>query len=182
MFPAYVENPLHTSFVGQDPDEEILLLLRAHPITNLKWIIPAILVFFIPFLIPPFFSLLNFNFEPLPTTYAMALIIINYLLVLVIIFEGFLGWYFNVYMVTTKNIVDIDFENLLSSNIDLTPISNVEDANSAQNGILASIFNYGNVFVRSAGAKSLTDFIDVPRPHAVADFVIDQAHQAEANP
>lgn len=177
MFPAYIQNPAKTSFSGQDPDEKILLLLRAHPITNLKWIIPAFLVFLVPFLLPGFFNLMNFNLGDLPAQYEAALVIINYLLVLVIVYEGFLGWYFNVYMVTSKNIVDIDFQNLLSSNIDLTPIPNVEDANSVQKGILASIFNYGHVYVRSAGMNVLTDFIDVPKPHLVADFIIDQAHK-----
>ena len=148
MFPAFVLNPINVYFIGQDPNEKILLLLRAHPITNLKWIIPAVLLFFVPFFISGFFKLVKLNFEPFPTEYSMALIIINYLLILVIVFEGFIGWYFNVYMVTTKNIVDIDFHSLLYGNIDLTPIQNVEDANSSQGGILASIFNYGNIYVR----------------------------------
>ena len=107
----------------------------------------------------------------------MALVIIDYLLILVIIFEGFLNWYFNVYIVTTKNIVDIDFHSLLYNNIDLTPLSNVEDANSSQGGIFKSLFNFGDVFVRSAGAAPLIDFHSVPNPHRVADFIIDEAHK-----
>lgn len=179
MFPAYVLNPKNLKFIGQDEDEEILLLLRAHPITNLKWIIPAILIFFVPFLFPDFLLILNIDLTILPQFYLLALVVINYLAVLVIIFEGFLGWYFNVYIVTTKNIVDIDFHSLLFNNIDLTPVKNVEDANSNQGGLLGAIFNYGNVFVRSAGDEALTDFIDVPNPHRVADFIIDLVHKAQ---
>lgn len=179
MFPAYVENPTNVSFTGQDTNETILLLLRAHPITNLKWIIPAILVFFVPFLFPDFLTLLNINLSILPQFYLLALVVINYLFVLLIVFEGFLSWYFNVYLITTKNIVDLDFYSLLFNNIDLTPIQNIEDSNSTQGGLLGSIFNFGNVFVRSASDETLVDFIDVPNPHKVADFVIDLAHQAE---
>jgi hypothetical protein len=179
MFPAYVENPTNVHFRGQDSGETIRLLLRAHPITNLKWIISAIIVFFIPFFLPDLFRLINLNLGPLPTEYLMALVIINYLLVLVIVFEGFLGWYFNVYIISSKNIVDIDFHSLLSSNIDLTPLKNVEDTNSDQKGLLASIFNYGNVYVRSAGTTTLTDFHDIPKPHQVADFVIDESEKAK---
>lgn len=177
MFPAYLEHPTNISFHGQDPDESILLLLRAHPITTLTWIIPAILIFFIPFFFPDFLALLNIDLTILPQFYLLALVVINYLLVLVIVFEGFLSWYFNVYIVTSKNLVDVDFNSLLYNNIDLTPLSNVEDANSTQGGIFGSIFNYGNVFVRSAGIASLVDFISVPKPHQVADFIIDEAQK-----
>jgi membrane protein YdbS with pleckstrin-like domain len=177
MFPSFIENPTNISFSGQDTDETILLLLRAHPITNLKWIIPAIIVFFVPFFIPGFLTLLRVDLSALSSFYILSLIVINYLFVLVIIFEGFLGWYFNVYIVTTKNLVDIDFHSLLFNNIDLTPLRNVEDANSNQGGIFRSLFNFGDVYIRSAGTTALTDFLAVPNPHRVSDFIIDLAHK-----
>ncbi|TSC65718.1 MAG: hypothetical protein CEO21_350 [Microgenomates group bacterium Gr01-1014_80] len=178
MFPAYVENPANCRFEGQDVDEKIFLLLRAHPITNLKWIIPAVLIFFIPFALPPI--LISLGFEELlsfPAAYLSAFIVINYLLVLVITFEGFLYWYFNVYLVTAKNIVDVDFHSILFKNIDLAPLANVEDTSSSMAGILSSIFNYGNVVVQTAGAAENIDFRDVPNPHRVSDFILDQAHK-----
>ena len=178
MFPAYVENPSNISFEGQDQSEIILLFLRAHPITNLKWIIPSLLIFFIPFFIPELFN--NLGFEDilnLPPTYLSALLVINYLLVLVITFEGFLHWYFNVYIVTSKNIVDVDFNSILFKNIDLAPLKNVEDTSSSMGGILSSIFNYGDVFVQTAGAVKSIDFISVPNPHKVSDFILDQTHK-----
>ena len=143
MFPSYTENPSNVCFEGQDPDETILLLLRAHPITNLSWIIPAVIIFFIPFLTPPILNNLGFGgILNLPATYISAALVINYLLVLVITFEGFLYWYFNVYIVTSKNIVDIDFHSILFKNIDLAPLKNVEDTSSNMGGILKAIFNY----------------------------------------
>lgn len=178
MFPSYIENPSDICFEGQDQDETILLLLRAHPITNLKWIIPAVLIFFIPFLTPAILSSIGFaeNFN-LPSVYSSVFIIINYLLVLVISFEGFLYWYFNVYIVTSKNIVDVDFHSILFKNIDLAPLKNVEDTSSSMGGILKSIFNYGDVFVQTAGAVKSIDFLSVPNPHKVSDFILDQSHK-----
>ena len=177
MFPAYIENPTNCRFEGQDEDEKILLLLRAHPITNLSWIIPAVLIFLIPFVLPSI--LFSLGFEELlnfPATYLSAFIVINYLVVLVISFEGFLYWYFNVYLVTTKNIVDVDFHSILFKNIDLAPLANVEDTSSSMAGILSSIFNYGHVVVQTAGASENIDFRDVPNPHKVSDFILDRVH------
>ena len=177
MFPAYIENPTNCRFEGQDAEEKILLLLRAHPITNLSWIIPATLVFFVPFLISWILLFLNLNIPPIPESFVIVFLIINYLLVLTITFEGFLYWYFNVYIVTDKNIVDVDFHSLLFKNIDIAPLRNVEDVSSSMGGILSSIFHYGHVFVQTAGAAKNIDFIDVPKPHKVADFILDEAHK-----
>ncbi|TSC87870.1 MAG: Uncharacterized protein G01um10147_373 [Microgenomates group bacterium Gr01-1014_7] len=177
MFPAYIENPVNYRFEGQDAGEKILLLLRAHPITNLKWIIPAILLILVPFFIPATFSLVNFDLPEIPQAFAIVFLIINYLLVLTTVFEGFLFWYFNVYIVTDKNIIDVDFHSILFKNIDVAPLRNIEDTSSSMGGILNSIFHFGHVFIQTAGTSRNIDFIDVPKPHAVADFILDEAHK-----
>jgi len=171
----YIENPTNVSFAGQDSDETILLLLRAHIITNLKWIIPAILVFLLPLLLPRFLSFVGILFPNLPDTYILVLLVINYLLVLIIVFEGFLFWYFNVYIVSTKRIVDISFINALSKKIDMVPLGDVQEATAHQAGLLGLIFNFGNVFIQTESARPAIDFIDVPRPDQVSDFILDRA-------
>ena len=180
MFPSYVENPENCRFEGQDADEKILLLLRAHPILNLKWIIPAILLFFAPFFVSKLLSIINFNLS-FPEAFGVVFLIINYLLILTIVFEGFLHWYFNVYIVTQKNIVDVDFHSILFKNIDVAPLRNIEDASSSMGGILSSIFHYGNVFIQTAGNTKNIDFLDIPKPHFVSDFILDEAHKIHGN-
>ncbi|MBI2596649.1 PH domain-containing protein [Candidatus Daviesbacteria bacterium] len=177
MFPSYVVHPQNCRFEGQDPNEKILLLLRAHPITNFIWIIPVVSLIIFPFFIPPVLTLLNFNISQFPVEYRLIFLIINYLLAAVIAFEGFLHWYFNVFIVTDKNIIDIDFHSLLFKNIDVAPLRNVEDTSSSMGGLLQSIFNYGNVFIQTAGASRNIDFHSVPRPHHVADFILDEVHK-----
>ena len=177
MFTSYLENPTDCRFEGQDQDEKILLLLRAHFITNLKWIVPAVLLFLLPFFVPTMFLLINFDLSVVPITYGIVFLLINYLLVSVILFEGFLHWYFNVYIVTDKNIVDVDFHSILSKNIDVAPLRNIEDTSSLMAGILQSIFNYGHVYIQTAGNARNIDFESVARPHQVADFILDEAHK-----
>lgn len=177
MFSSYIEHPINCRFEGQDTDEKILLLLRAHPITNLKWIISAILLFLGPFFVPTVLRFLNLDLSTIPQTFAIVFLIINYLLVLIITFEGFLHWYFNVYIVTEKNIIDVDFHSLLFKNVDVAPLRNIEDTSSSMGGILNSIFHYGHVFIQTAGATKNIDFHSVPRPHYVADFILDEAHK-----
>ena len=176
MFSSYIENPTNCRFEGQDPDEKIFLLLRAHPITNLGWITAAIVIFFVPFIAARFLPIFNLDLETIPQTFEILFLIVNYQVVLIIVFEGFLQWYFNVIIVTEKNIVDVDFHSLLFKNIDMAPLRNVEDTSSSMGGILQSIFHYGDVFIQTAGTSKNIDLLDVPRPHHVADFILDLTH------
>ncbi len=177
MFPAYVENPNNCRFEGQDEGEKVLLLLRAHPITNLAWIIPAILLSFAPFSIPGILKFLNLDISSIPQSFEIVFLIINYLLVGVIVFEGFLNWYFNVYIVTDKNIIDVDFHSILFKNIDTAPLRNIEDTSASMGGLLSSIFEYGNVIVQTAGTSENIKLESVPKPHIVADFILDHTHK-----
>ncbi len=173
MFSAYIERPTNCRFEGQDPGEKILLLLRAHPITNLSWMLLSILIFFIPFAVFKIAPLVGFNLSLFPQTYQSAGIIINYLLVLIIVFEGFLNWYFNVTLITNEKIIDMDFEHLLYKAVDLAPLPKIEETDSVTAGMLGTIFNFGNVKVQTAGATIAIEMHNIPRPSIVADMILD---------
>ncbi|MDD5415433.1 MAG: PH domain-containing protein [Candidatus Daviesbacteria bacterium] len=173
MFSAYIERPSNCRFEGQDPNEKILLLLRAHPITNLSWIALSIFIFFIPFAVFKIVPLIGFDLALFPETYQLAGIIINYLFVLIVVFEGFLNWYFNVSIVTNEKIIDMEFEYLLYKAVDLAPLPKIEETDSVTAGILGTLFNFGNVKVQTAGATVAIEMHNIPHPATVADIILD---------
>ncbi len=174
MLASFVENPENAHFEGQDPDEKILLLLRAHIITNIPWIVFSLVVFLVPFLAPRAAHFIGFNLSQIPDTYLIALLIINYLLVLIIAFEGFLHWYFNVTLITEQKIIDVDFEPILYKGVNLAPLSKIEETDSKTAGFFGTIFNFGNVSVQTAGANIAITMKNVPRPAHVADLILDR--------
>lgn len=175
MFASYIVHPQNCRFEGQDPEEKILLLLRAHPITNIPWILFSIFVFFLPLLVPKVANLLNFDLSLIPPNFTLIYLIINYLVVLIIVFEGFLNWYFNASLITNEKIVDIDFEHLLYKGVDLAPLVKIEEADSVTAGILGTIFNFGDVKVQTAGAQVAIEMKKIPKPSTVADLILDLA-------
>lgn len=177
MFPSYVENPQNCRFEGQDLEEKILLLLRAHPITNFPWIFFALLLFILPLIIPDITSYLGVNLISIPGTYLTILLIINYLLVLIIVFEGFLYWYFNITLITDQKVIDIDFEPILYKGVELAPLSKIEETDSTTTGIFGTFFHFGNVAVQTAGAKVAIEMINIPKPALVADLILDLARK-----
>lgn len=175
MLSSFIERPIKCSFEGQDPDEKILLLLRAHPITNIPWIILAIFVFAIPFVVLKLLPLAGISLAFIPQSFVLISLIINFLLVLIIVFEGFLEWYFNAALITNEKVVDIDFEHLLYKGVDLAPLSKIEETDSVTAGIVGTIFNFGNVSVQTAGAKVAIEMKNIPKPAHVADLILDLA-------
>lgn len=173
MFSAYLERPVGCRFEGQDPNEKILLLLRAHPITNLSWISVALLVAIIPFVAVKITPYLGFSLSGVPSSFLVTGLMINYLLMLVIIFQGFLEWYFNATIITNEKVVDIDFEYLLYKGVDLAPLSKIEETDSVTAGFLRTIFNFGDVKVQTAGATVAIEMKNIPRPAIVADMILD---------
>lgn len=171
LLSAFIERPERIRFETQSPQETIILLLRAHPITNLGWIIISLLLFVAPFI---FFNNLGFlGITPGPSISRISLIVTTVweLITFGYVFEQFLNYYFSVYIVTNLRVVDIDFINLLGKKVSDAQLSEIEDVTYTQNGVFRSIFNYGDVSIQTAGTKPEILFRAVPRPADVAQVV-----------
>ena len=91
----------------------------------------------------------------------------------------FLNWYFNVGIISNKRIVDVDFNVVLYKEVTYTLLSHIEDVTSKSGGFFESVFDYGNLFIQTAGTEVNTEFINIPHPSAAAkiiDMVIQQSH------
>jgi len=182
MFSTFLTNPLGISFVEQGPDEKILLFLRRHFITNVSWIF----ITFVLFLVPVFFFIFRSELEVLgafnlPVRFTIIFTIFYYLIVLTYAFINFITWFYNVFIVTQKRIIDIDYSNIVIHNVAFTKLSHVQDVNYTQVGFIHSLFNYGNVFVQTAGNEPNFEALSVPQPrraaHIIADLIGKEAHK-----
>lgn len=177
MFPAYIERPKHCRFEGQDPNEKILLLLRAHPITSLPWIFLVLALFFLPFFAPRVASFMGVNLSIFLQTFQTILLMINYLLVLIVAYESFLSWYFNATLITNEKIVNITFENLLYKGVYSAPLPKIEETDSVTAGTIGTMFDFGKVIIQTAGAHVAIEIKNVPKPAVVADIILSTARE-----
>lgn len=159
---AYSYQPDSIHFETQDPGEKIILFLRQHPLTNLPWILVAIVMALAPMLLS-FFPLLSF----LPANLITAALLLWYLLVVAVVLEGFLYWFFNVYIVTDERIIDFDFYNLIYKEISEAKIDKIQDVTYKVGGVVRTLFNYGDVLIQTAGTIPNFDFAAVPNPSEV---------------
>jgi hypothetical protein len=167
-FAAFSLYPKNIDFETREDNEKIILMLRQHPIVNVKWIFFTLLLLTGPTVLNALgiFSLLPIGF-PLVITLSWYLVTSAYAI------EGFLNWYFNVFFVTTDGIIDVDFFNLLDKRVSEADLDKIQDVSYSTNGVLGTMLNYGNVQVQTAAEITEFTFESVPSPEKVAKILDD---------
>jgi membrane protein YdbS with pleckstrin-like domain len=171
---AFFYLPEKVNFETREKKEKVVLLLRRHFVTNIKWIFLSIVMLFAP-LILVIFPLITF----LPGNYQFIVVLIWYLITIAYILESFLNWFFNVNIVTDERIVDIDFHNLIYKEVSDAKIERIQDVTYKMGGVLRTVFNYGDVFIQTAAEVPSFEFLGIPKPDQVAKVLQDLMMEEE---
>jgi hypothetical protein len=176
-FTSFARNPSNVRFETQESEETVELFLRQHPIVNIPWIILSVVLFFAPTVVFP----LLFRFLPiqLPVGYMVVATAFWYLATFGFVLTNFLHWYFNIYIVTNERIIDIDFKFLLYKHFSQAELNKIQDISFTSSGIGATMFNYGNVNVQTAGETPTLEFEIVPHPQKVVETIRDLAERLQ---
>lgn len=164
MFFSYLIHP-KIKFENFEPGEDVILLLRAHPITQLVWIfntfIIGVVMAAINIVLPSFLSAGQiFIFNAFSLAFILSFIWMN-----------ILHWYFNVGIITNRKVVDIDFHGIIYKEVTVAMLNKIEDVTVKSGGYFASLFDYGNVFVQTAGTEANIEYMNVPHPALVSQKI-----------
>jgi hypothetical protein len=173
---SFAKSPRHTKFESQERGEKIVFLLRKHFAVNAPWLVLG--VFFLIF--PTLFKVISASsvFSLLPERYALVGKLFWYLSIFSFILKNYLVWYFSVYLITNKRVVDIDFFGLLHKRTSEAPLRNIEDVTYNVGGIPQILFGYGDVLIQTAAEKREFEFESIPRPDIVHDKLTDMVNAA----
>jgi len=171
---SFLPKPKRLTIDIQAEDEQIVLLLRQHSITQVKWILIAIFMFFAPLL----FSSVN-ALDFLPSAYKFASLLGWYLLTAGFSIESYLKWFYRVFIVTDERIIDVDFISMIYKDVSTTKIDKIEDITSLTSGFFSSIFDYGTVIVQTAATKQELNFENVPHPAKVTALLNEMILEEE---
>lgn len=167
-FSAFSLYPDNVDFETREDQEKIILMLRQHLITNVKWIIITILLLTGPTILGLFEV-----FPLLPTGFPLVISLAWYLVTSAYAIENFLDWYFDVYFVTTQRVIDVDFFNLIDKRVSDAEIGRIQDVSYSTNGVAGTMLNFGSVFIQTAAEVPEFEFEDVPNPDKVAKILDD---------
>lgn len=178
IFSAFSVLPDAIRFEGETPDERVLLLLRAHVITNVKWILVTIGLILVPLIIFPILASLNM-LSGVGGGTGFVFTIFWLLATFTYAFINFLYWYFNVYIVTNERVIDVDWYSVIYHQVNSTRISKIQDVSFIRPGVIASMFDYGNVHIQTAAEESNFEFENIPHPDLVSQKIQELMEKEE---
>lgn len=173
LFTSFAPNPPSVvSFNDKNEDEVLLLFLRKHLITNLPWILKALLMAAVPIIFEVLNSFGYFTVTLLTPEVKTLIYAFYYFFIFAgYVFVNYMTWFYNISLVTNERIVDIDFSDLVFENVSATKLSQVEDVNYKQIGLARSIFDYGDILVQTAASTDEFQFASVPHPEKVIRII-----------
>ncbi len=160
---------------GSDLQEAQVLTFRRHPITLLPLAITTVILIALPLGAYLFFK--NFfpalfdapAFLPLLTLGASAFFLAGWLFA----FQSFVDYWLDVFILTDKRILDIEQHGLFSRTVSELRLYRTQDVTSEVKGFWHTMFDYGTVFVQTAGEVERFKFDLVPHPNRVAKLILE---------
>ncbi len=160
---------------GSTLKESKIFVFRRHPITLIPLAIATLLVLILPVGSYLFFQAFHPDFLQNPTNLALyalgasALFLIGWFFV----FQIFMEYWLDVFIITDKRILDIDQHGLFGRTISESRLYRTQDVTSNVKGILQTIFDYGDVQIQTAGEKERFAFEDVAHPQRIAKMILE---------
>jgi len=160
-------------FKGQNPNEEILLVVRRHWFDILKQFLVIFLMALL--LLFSFFALPYFSDDFGGTKLRSLILFLESSFVMLIWLYAFLIWidyYFDVWIITDKRIINVEQKGLFIRHISELKLPKVQDVTTEIEGIIPSILNYGDVHIQTAGTVTRFIFWHVPNPYKIKGIIM----------
>ncbi|WKZ30708.1 MAG: hypothetical protein QY318_02570 [Candidatus Dojkabacteria bacterium] len=162
--------PKNVSFTGKEIDECVVLLVRRSLVSY--W--PQYLLIFFFIIAPMIFGVLLSAWDNENTAaIGLAATILFWLLAFTTAVDTFLKWFYSVNIITDQRVIDVDFNNVLYHRYSEAQLENIQDVTHSVAGLLGSIFDYGDVYIQTAGTNPEFVFEMVPKPRIVQDTLQD---------
>ncbi|PIZ44390.1 hypothetical protein CO180_01270 [candidate division WWE3 bacterium CG_4_9_14_3_um_filter_41_6] len=180
-FATFVYDPVNIptiNFETQRQGEVVHLMLRQDAITNVPWITITLIAIFIPGQIITLLNSLPSEFSALNI---LALFsepewtLISFVYGLAIFYYAFINvvsWFFNVVLVTNIRVVDVNFQAPFHTQTTQAQLQEIQDVRYTQGGIWGIIFNFGNLYIQTAGTNQNIHLKYIPNPNIVQEHIV----------
>lgn len=162
---------------GAQADEKPIAILRRHWISVLSLIASLIVVILLPLATvwainynqPEFFE------NPIWTTLFILGVSIFFLYSWLFLFQQFLDYYLDVWIVTSRRVLNIEQHGLFARTVSELRLHRIQDVTAEVKGFLPSMLDYGYVHIQTAGEQQRFEFEQIPHPNQVAKMILDMA-------
>ncbi len=152
-------------FPNQKPGEQVLLFYRRHWVGVAKIILLALFFIFIPVFFYIYFAR-NFDYFHNEVFYGIYVLVNSAFILFVILFtfSNFIDYYLDVWIVTNMRVINIEQLGLFARELSEKDLGRMQDVRSDTRGFWATLLNYGNVVIQTAGEEQNFVFRQIPDP------------------
>jgi len=94
-----------------------------------------------------------------------------------ILFQMFMDYYLDVWIVTTRRILSIEQTGLFSRVVSELRLYRVQDVTATVNGLFHTLLNYGELEIQTAGEKTHFVFEEIPHPMNISKSILELAEE-----
>lgn len=153
------------------PDEDIIIVVRKHWFINLVDTLSIIIIGLVPFIGVAIVAPLIVVHPAVPALFTS----IWLLAVWMMLFTVWTNYYLDIWIVTDKRIINIDQIHLFKRDTSTLRIERIQDMKIEKHGFFATLFNFGNLQVQTAGAESSFYIIKgIPDPSYVRNAILER--------
>ncbi len=162
-----------------EPGEQIILVTRRHIINFIPILVAAGLVLFASVALPAFLALHAdvFGSINLPIAAISSVLLLLDLLAGVIVIVGFLIFRQSRLILTNIHLIQIIQSGLFGRSLSKFSLDELQDVKGNRSGFFATVFNYGELNIQTAGTTDNFVFRPVANPLVIAETIND-AHEA----
>ncbi|MDP2656550.1 MAG: hypothetical protein Q8P11_03245 [bacterium] len=164
------------------PNEHVILSLRRHPLIILLDLLLFVFLMLIPIIVYVMVYLTGVALSDNLTLFAFIILAtsIYYLFIWLFTLHSLLDYVLDIWIITTERIIDMEQKGLFAFSVSEQEIHRIQDMTAEINGILPTLFNYGNVYIQTAGEKERFMFKQVRNPRGVIHILsrlVDESSQ-----
>jgi len=163
------------------PQEETITVIRRHWINIAGPIIGCSLLALVPLVLPLTTYLPQFIGVELALPLITFLTICFWMVILAFFLVAWVDYYFDTWIITTERVLDVNQVHLFRREIAEYSIGRIQNVSVRIPTIVATLLNYGNVEVETAGEKSF-DITAIPKPEQVKELLVRQSQVYQASP
>ncbi|MFA6547803.1 MAG: PH domain-containing protein [Candidatus Magasanikbacteria bacterium] len=155
--------------------EKIIYTLRRHGITFFPYLMIFIIILLIPIVVYWLFSTAFVNTMQNPVTFPLIILFASayYLSTFLFFYSFFVEFYLDAWIITNDRLVDIRQISLFARTVAEVDLYQIQDVSSEVHGFFPTIFNYGDVYLQTAGPIPKFIIHNVHRPDKIREVIIE---------
>lgn len=159
--------------------EKVVFILRRHGITFFPYLVIFIAILLIPIAVYWMFASAFVETMQNPITFPLIVVVASayYLSTLLFFYSFFVEFYLDAWIITNDRLVDVHQISLFARTVAEVDLYQIQDVSSEVHGFFPTIFNYGNIYLQTAGPIPKFIIHNVHRPDKLREAIIELASE-----